>query len=72
MPNMWVDTAKNQSVFQMFLNTYVFYTEDLMTKAFLLFSQIYCVDTIVKYRKMVNFASILVEGELSEYFDKQI
>lgn len=56
----------------MFLNTYVFYTEDLMTKAFLLFSQIYCVDTIVKYRKMVNFASILVEGELSEYFDKQI
>lgn len=56
----------------MFLNIYVFYTEDLMTKAFLLFPQIYYVDTTVKYRKMVNFTSILVEGELSQYFDKQI
>lgn len=73
MPSMWVDTVKNQSIFQMFPNTHMYYIEDLMRNLFCLFPiNFYCVTTTVEYRKMVKFASVLAEGESSEYFVMQI
>lgn len=51
----------------------MYYIEDLMTNFFYLFpTNFYCVDTTVEYRKVVKFASVLAEGELSEYFVMQI
>lgn len=54
----------------MFPNTNMFYMENLMTESFYFSSiEFYCVDTTVEYRKIVKFASILAEGELSKYLD---
>lgn len=57
----------------MFPNAHMYYIEDLMRNFFCLFPiNLYCVDTTVEYRKIVKFASVLAEGELSEYFVMQI
>lgn len=53
----------------MFPNTHMYYIEDLRIKFSSLFpTNFYCAGTTVGYRKIVKFASVLGEGELSEYF----